>query len=195
MKFALATANMGKIVEMQNILSKLKLEALTRDELGIAIDIEETGTTFYENALIKANAICTITGLPAIADDSGLCVKALDDAPGVYSSEYGGITLTDTERCEYLLKNMKNMEHREAKFVCNIVCVFPNGDVLTAKGECRGEILKALHGVNGFGYDPVFRPNGYEKSMAELTLEEKNTISHRGKALNDFSQLLMNYEK
>jgi XTP/dITP diphosphohydrolase len=193
MKFALATANKGKIKEIKDIVDKLGFDIITRDELGICVDIEETGDTFYKNAYLKAKAICELSGLPAIADDSGICVDALDGAPGVYSSSFGGPDLTDTGRADYLLKTMKNMEQRSANFVCNIVCVFPNGDILSAVGECSGEILTSKRGTNGFGYDPVFRADGYDKSMAELPECKKNMISHRGKAIKIFSEMLDNY--
>jgi len=193
MKFALATANHGKIAEISEIMAKLGIEIITRDELNIDFDVEETGTTFYENALLKAQAISNASGFPAIADDSGLCIDALSGAPGVYSSSFGGLNLSDSERCEYLLNKLKNVEHRGAKFVCYIVCYFPNGKIITAVGECRGEILETPQGANGFGYDPVFRAEDQIKSMAELTGYKKNEISHRGKALKAFSELLMSY--
>ena len=193
MKFVLATANPGKIKELQILLSGLEIKIVTRDELDINIEIDETGTTFYENAFIKAETICKISGLPSIADDSGLLVEALDNRPGVYASSFGGEDLTDTLRCEYLLTEMKafpKMEQRRAKFVCTIVCVFPEGDILTATGECPGVITTVPCGSNGFGYDPVFLPDGMEKTMAQLTSLEKNVLSHRGKALREFYELL-----
>ena len=193
MIFALATANPGKVKEMHDILSGLDFSILTRDDLGIKIDVEETGTTFLENAVIKAEAICDAAGMPAIADDSGLIVDALNGEPGVYSSSFGGEELSAEERCNYLLskmKSFKNMEQRRAKFVCTIVCAFPDGDLLSATGECHGTITNELKGSSGFGYDPVFLPDGMDKTMAELTTDEKNAISHRGKALRKFSELL-----
>ena len=190
MAFVLATANPGKISEMREILSGLGFEVVTRDELGIDIEVEETGATFAENALLKAAAICKATGLPAIADDSGLMVDALDGEPGVYSSSYGGEGLSDSEQCLYLINAMKNMEQRSAKFVCTIVCAFPDGSILSAVGECHGEILYAPQGSGGFGYDPVFVVGNLGKPMAELTLEEKNRVSHRGAALREFAAIL-----
>ena len=189
-KFVLATANKGKIREMREILQTLGIDAVSQYEVGLNLEVEETGTTFMENAMLKAAAVCKASGLPAIADDSGLIVDALGGEPGVYSSSYGGETLNDAQRCEHLLNNMKNMELRAAKFVCTIVCLFPDDDVLTAEGECRGEILYESRGTGGFGYDPVFLVNGTGKSMAELTDDEKNAISHRGAALREFSQNL-----
>jgi XTP/dITP diphosphohydrolase len=193
MKFALATANVGKIKEMTEILTGLGIEVATREMLGIDFEVEETGSTFYENALLKAKAICEASRLPAIADDSGLLIDALDGAPGVYSSSFGGENLSDSERVNYLLTKMENMEQRSAKFVCIIVCVFPNGDIIHSKGECCGEILKTTRGRLGFGYDPVFRAESQEKSMAELPVEVKNLISHRGKALQSFAESLTEY--
>jgi len=190
MRFVLATNNPGKIQEMREILPNLGIEFLTRNDIGIDIEIEETGTTFMDNALIKAKTICSLSGLPAIADDSGLIVDALDGAPGVYTSSFGGNGLSSGERCGYLLKKLKNVRRRSAKFVCTIVCAFPDGDVITAQGECCGSIADAPSGSNGFGYDPVFIAEGYEKTMAELTSDEKNALSHRGAALRAFSVLI-----
>jgi len=186
MTFVLATANPGKIREMQEILHDFGIEVTTREDLGIDIDIEETGETFLENATLKAKAICEASGLPAIADDSGLVVDALGGAPGVYSSTFGGVGLDPTARCEHLLEKMRGMEQRGAKFVCTIVCIFPDGRVISAEGECRGAIAHMPRGAGGFGYDPVFLINGTDRTMAELTPEEKNKISHRGVALGRF---------
>jgi len=197
MKFVLATANPGKIKEMREILSKFNIDIVTRDELGITFDIEETGSTFLENATLKAKAISAASDMPAIADDSGLVVDALGGEPGLYSSTYGGVELTDEERCLYLLRKMENVEQRSAKFVCNIVCVFPDGKCLTATGECNGSIAKKLCGSSGFGYDPVFLPVGSDVTTAQLSSAEKNAISHRGIALREFAKLLsdINLEK
>jgi len=190
MRFVLASANPGKVREMREILSEFDLEIVSRDELGIDFDVEETGSTFVENALIKARAISEATGLPAIADDSGLAVDALGGRPGVYSSSFGGAELNADQRYLYLLEEMKNMEQRSAKYVCTIVCAFPDGSSLTVFGECRGRICTAPRGSGGFGYDPVFLIEGKDKTMAELSPEEKNEISHRGEALRNFALLL-----
>jgi len=195
MKFVTATDNPWKIIEIKKILSDLGFDIVTREDLGIDIIIDETGTTFFENARLKATAICEISGLPAIADDSGLIVDALNGEPGVYSSSFGGEALDSVERCEYLLNKMKKAEQRSAKFVCTIVCAFPNGDLLTESGECNGTITGEIRGDGRFGYDPVFIPEGYDKTMAELSLIEKNSISHRGIALKKISVSLKNYEK
>jgi len=190
MKFVLASTNQGKIKEMREILKDTGARIVSREELGIDIEVAENGATFMENALLKAEAIRKISGLPAIADDSGLCVEALDGAPGIYSSTYGGESLDDSARCAYLLKKLENVEHRSAKFVCTIVCSLPDGGVITAQGECHGEILKTPRGSGGFGYDPVFLVEGDGRSMAELSQEEKNSLSHRGEALRKFAQLV-----
>ena len=190
MTFVLATANPGKIKEMRTILMGSGYNIKTRKDLGIDLVIEETGHTFKENALLKARAICKASGLPAIADDSGLCVEALDGAPGLNSSSYGGEELEDEKRCEYLLEKMKNVEHRNAEFVCTIVCVFPDGSYLSAEGKCPGKIISEPEGSGGFGYDPVFVAEGTDRTLAQLTSSEKNTVSHRGAALRSFSRLL-----
>jgi XTP/dITP diphosphohydrolase len=194
MKYVLATANPGKIKEMHTILSGLNIDIVTRDDLGIDISVEETGTTFFENAKLKADAICAISGMPSISDDSGLIVDALGGEPGVYSSSYGGEDLTFDERCLYLLKKMEKLEQRTAKFVCSIVCVFPDGYYLTAYGECCGIITTKPYGSGGFGYDPVFKPDKHDRTMAQLSPAEKNEISHRGIALRNFYQQLKTYK-
>ena len=190
MTFVLATANPGKIKEMRDILSGMGIDVVTRKDLGIELDVDETGTTFAQNALLKADAICKASGLPAIADDSGLIVEALDGEPGLYSSSYGGEELSAEQRCAYLLEKMQNKEQRSAKFVCTIVCSFPDDMPLIAEGECRGEIIAEQRGINGFGYDPIFLVPGTNKTMAELSSNEKNQISHRGEALRSFVRLL-----
>jgi len=195
LKFVLATANPGKITEMQKLLSELNIKVVTRDDLNITTRIEETGTTFLENATLKAEAICRISKLPSVADDSGLMVEALDGKPGVYSSSFGGESLTAAERCEYLLEQIRNMEQRAAKFVSTIVCAFPDGRLLTASGKCDGSISYKPAGTGGFGYDPVFIPSGMNKTMAELTTGEKNQISHRGIALCSFYELVKSYSE
>ena len=155
--------------------------------------VEETGTTFEENSLLKAKAVMEASGLPAIADDSGLCVDCLNGAPGVYSARYGGEGLSDEDRYRMLLENMRGQMTRAAKFVSVITCCFPNGDVLTARGECPGAIAYAPMGEGGFGYDPVFFVPELKKTFAQLTAEEKNAISHRGTALKLFKEQLERY--
>ena len=146
MKFVLATHNPGKLKEMGEILSGLGVEVVSPAEAGVTVDVEETGTTFAENAMLKAKAICAASGLPAIADDSGLCVDALNGGPGVYSARYGGPELDDRGRCALLLQSMRGQTTRAAHFACAIACAFPNGDELTAEGRCDGAIAFAPWG-------------------------------------------------
>lgn len=193
MKFVLASNNKKKLVEMREILGELGIEVLSQAEAGISTEPEENGVTFEENSLIKAAAACEASGLPALADDSGLVVDALGGQPGVYSARYGGEGLDDKGRYELLLKNMEGIENRSARFVSCVSVVFPNGDNITAEGTCEGSIMYAPAGDGGFGYDPVFFCNDMGKSMAELTHEEKNSISHRGNAMRKFAPLLREY--
>lgn len=194
-KFVLATNNPGKLREMAAILGELGVEVIGPRDLGISMEVEETGTTFAENAMLKAKAICEAAKLPAIADDSGLCVDALNGAPGVYSARYGGEGLDDKDRYMLLLQNLRGQTTRAAHFACAIACAFPNGDELTAEGICPGTIAFAPMGEGGFGYDPVFFVPEFRKTFGQLTAEEKNKISHRGKALASFSEKLETYLK
>jgi len=195
MKFVLASKNKKKLVEMNAILSQLGIEVCSEADAGVDVEVEETGSTFEENSLLKARAVMEASGLPAVADDSGLCVDALNGAPGVYSARYGGPELDDTGRYRLLLENLRGQSPRTAKFVSVITCCFPNGDVLTARGECPGTIAFAPMGEGGFGYDPVFFLPEKKKTFAQLTAEEKNAISHRGKALETFRARLEEYFK
>lgn len=195
MRFVLASNNKKKLIEMREILGELGIEVMSQAEAGIESSPEETGTTFRENSLIKAEAACKASGLPALADDSGLVVDALDGAPGVYSARYGGEGLDDRQRYELLLNNMENMENRSARFVSCVCAVFPNGDSIAAEGTCEGKILYEPLGTGGFGYDPIFYSDIMGKAMAELTHEEKNSISHRGNAMRKFAPLLREYLK
>jgi XTP/dITP diphosphohydrolase len=190
MKAVLASNNKKKMVEMRAILGELGVEVLSQAEVGVSIEPEENGTTFEENSRIKAVAIMEATGLPAIADDSGLVVDALDGAPGVYSARYGGEGLDDTGRWQLLLKNMEGKENRACKFVSVICCAFPDGTQLMARGEVHGVVAQGPSGEGGFGYDPIFWLPEQGKSMAELSAEEKNKISHRGNALRVFKKEL-----
>ena len=195
MKLVLASKNEKKLVEMNDILSHLGIEVCSEAEAGVDLEVEETGTTFEENSLLKAKAVMEASGLPAIADDSGLCVDCLNGAPGVYSARYGGEGLDDAGRYRMLLANMPKGQPRTAKFVSVITCCFPNGNVLTARGECPGTIAFAPMGEGGFGYDPVFFLPKLKKTFAQLTAEEKNAISHRGRALEAFQAKLEEYLK
>ncbi len=189
MKLVLASDNKNKLREFRTLFENFGVELLSKAESGFTDEVEETGETFAENARIKAETVMHATGFAAIADDSGLCVDALGGAPGVRSARYtGNHADSDADRYELLLRNLGEREDRSARFVCSLCCAFPNGDILTAEGACEGTILFAPRGGNGFGYDPVFRPDGFDRSMAELTMEDKNAISHRGKALAQFKQ-------
>lgn len=187
MKVILASKNQHKLTELSAILSQLGFEIALESEYGLDIDVEETGTTFEENSFLKADAVMKASGLPVLADDSGLMVDALDGAPGVYSARYGH-KASDKERTAYLLENMKDVpeERRGAKFVCVITCLFPDGRKIVARGECPGVIARAPHGENGFGYDPVFYLPELGMTYAELPSEQKNAISHRARALQEF---------
>ena len=193
MKLVLASKNQKKLAEMSDILSHLGIEVCDQAEAGVDLEVEETGTTFEENSLLKARAVMEASGLPTIADDSGLCVDCLNGAPGVYSARYGGEGLSDEQRYRMLLENMRGQMPRTAKFVSVITCCFPNGDTLTARGECPGTIAYAPMGEGGFGYDPVFFVPERKKTFAQLTAEVKNAISHRGKALEAFKVRLEEY--
>ena len=195
MKLVLASKNEKKLKEMNEILSGMEVEVCLQADVGIDVDVEETGTTFEENSLLKAKAIMEASGLPAIADDSGLCVDALNGAPGVYSARYGGEGLDDAGRYRLLLASMPAGQPRTAKFVSVITCCFPDGGVLTARGECPGTIAFAPMGEGGFGYDPVFFLPKLKKTFAQLSAEEKNAISHRGLALEAFQAKLEDYLK
>lgn len=194
MTFVLASNNAGKLIEMRELLAEAGIDVISQSEAGVGFSVDETGTTFEENSRLKAMMAVTLTGMPAIADDSGLCVDALGGAPGVYSARYGGSQAeTDTERMQLLLRNMDGQTMRSARFVSCICCAFPNGDIITARGECPGVITTEPRGENGFGYDPIFLPDGFDQTMAEMSRETKNMISHRARALEDFRKGLMEY--
>ena len=190
----LASNNQKKLLEMQTLLTDLGIEIISQRDAGCDFEVEETGETFEENAYLKASAVTAATGEIAVADDSGLMVDALDGAPGVYSARFtGNHADTDEQRYLFLLEKLQGVSDRKAKFVSCICCTFPNGDVLRARGECPGEIALAPSGTGGFGYDPVFLPEGYESTMAELGSEVKNQIAHRGKAIRMFKEELKQY--
>ena len=195
MKLVLASQNPKKVIELNDILSELGVSVCREAELGLDVEVEETGTTFEENSLLKAKTVMQAAGVPAIADDSGLCVECLNGAPGVYSARYGGPGLDDAGRCRLLLENMRGQTTRVAKFVCVVTCCFPNGDVISARGECEGTIAFAPMGTDGFGYDPVFFVPALKKTFAQMTPEEKSAVSHRGKALREFQKKLEEYLK
>ena len=178
-----ATKNKGKIREIENIFGKLGIEVVSAEDDGIDVEVEETGSSFIENSLIKARSIAMFCDSIVLADDSGLCVDALGGRPGIYSARYAGEGASDSEKVAKLLEEMKGVTERSAMFVTAAAVVFPDGREVTAMGEVRGYILDAPEGNNGFGYDPVFYSRELGKSFAMATDEEKNSVSHRSRAL------------
>lgn len=192
-----ASSNAHKIKEIQTIMSKFGMEVVSRKDAGIPdFEIEEDGETFEENSYKKAYEIMKTCGEITVADDSGLMVDYLGGAPGVYSARFAGKECDDSKNNEKLLKLLNGLsgEDRKAKFVSVITLVYPGGETLVARGECTGRIIEAPTGENGFGYDPIFVPDGYDKSFGQLSEEEKNEISHRAKALEVLERLLAERE-
>ena len=186
MKVVLASKNKHKLEEISKITEKFGFELVLQSQLGVDIDVEENGATFEENSYIKAEAVMKATGLPALADDSGIAVDALNGEPGIYSARYGfDESLDDWGRLQLLLKNTEHVPdgQRQAQFVCVITMVTPDGQVIQARGEIHGELLREARGENGFGYDPIFYYPPFGKTFAEMDGSEKNSISHRGNAL------------
>lgn len=193
MKVILASQNQHKLAEIQAILSQYDMELVLQSELGLQIDVEETGESFEENSLLKAQAVVKATGLPAIADDSGLCVDVLGGEPGIYSARYGAPEcVTDRDRLNHLLARMRGVrsEERTARFVCVITLLYPDGRKLTARGSCEGMITLEPRGEDGFGYDPVFYVPSHGCTFAQMGAAEKNKISHRANALARLEQML-----
>lgn len=188
----IATRNKGKTVEIKDLLKRFPVEIKNLDDFGPIPPIAETGDTFDENAYRKASFTARVLGLPALADDSGLSVAALGGAPGVYSARYAGEDATDKERYSKLLEEMKGRQDRRAAFECVVSIAVPSGPALTYEARCEGLIAKSPSGSRGFGYDPIFFYPPYKKTFAELTLEEKNRISHRGKA---FAEIRDEFDK
>lgn len=192
MKLILASNNKDKLREIREILSGTGIEIVSQREAGCDFEADENGTTFSENARIKALAAVRATGLPAASDDSGLVIAALGGRPGVYSARYGGECGYD-KKCAMILSELEGKSDRSAAFVSAVVCIFPNGDEITAEGIMRGSIAYTPAGDGGFGYDPIFLPDGCDKTAAELTDDEKNAISHRGQAFREFAEKLKVY--
>ena len=193
MKVVLASKNAHKLKEISKITEKFGIELVLQSQLGIDMDVEENGSTFEENSYIKAKAVMDATGLPALADDSGIAVDALNGEPGIYSARYGfDESLDDWGRLLLLLKNTENVPDgsRQAQFVCVITLVMPDGQVIQARGEAHGQLLRAPIGDGGFGYDPIFYYPPLGKAFAQLSAEEKNQVSHRAVALNLFNEKL-----
>jgi len=186
----LATRNRGKIAEMQRLLDSFSLSIAVRSSSEFEVDdVEETGDTFEENALIKATTIARATGLPAIADDSGLCIDALGGAPGIYSARWAGTHGDDLANIRKVLEQLSNVpsSKRSARFICVIALALPDGRSEVVRGELPGEIRRESAGSNGFGYDPIFQPTGFLQTLAEMTPEAKDEISHRARALREIA--------
>jgi XTP/dITP diphosphohydrolase len=190
MKVLVATSNRGKISEISQILAGTGISILTPQETGLSLDVEENGDTFEANAVIKAHAWRRYSGYPTLADDSGLCVDALAGRPGVHTARFAGDGATDQENYELLLKLMEGVTDRKAHFMCAVALAISDEMVITAFGRCDGVILHEPIGKGGFGYDPVFGDRETGKSFAQLTDSEKNTRSHRGRALISLKQRL-----
>ena len=181
----IATLNPGKTAEIRDLLQGFPVDIKNLSDFGPIPGVEEDGTTFDENAYKKSSFTARILGYPALADDSGLSVAALNGAPGVFSARYGGEGLSDEERCRKLLSEMRGRGDRRAAFECVISLAVPAGPALTYEGRCEGLLLEAPAGANGFGYDPVFFYPPFSKTFAELSREEKSRVSHRGKAMRE----------
>lgn len=192
MRIVVATNNMGKVKEIKDVLEPLGFEVIAQRDAGIEIDVEETGSTFDKNALLKARAVSMLCDDYVMADDSGLCVDALDGRPGVHSARYAGEGATDAMKIEKLLGELDGAESRKAKFVTSMAFIFPDGREIITHGEVKGRILEAPEGENGFGYDPVFFCPELDKTFAIASGEEKNRVSHRGRALMALYEELKN---
>jgi XTP/dITP diphosphohydrolase len=196
-KLLLATNNTGKVKEFRNLLAGIPFELVTPKEIGIVMDVDETGATYRENARLKACALATQSGLLTLADDSGIEIDALNGAPGVMSARYAGENASDAERVNFLLSKLKDVpqEKRTARFYCVIAIAHPDGKVEYCDGECKGTIAFEPSGASGFGYDPVFYLPEFGKAMAELTAEIKNRVSHRARAAQKAKMLLLKMVK
>ncbi len=186
-KLVLASGNKHKIKEISQMLPEF--DVVGYKDFGFDFEIEENGTTFYENALIKAKTVAETLNLPALADDSGICVDALNGEPGIYSARYAGDG-DDNHNNELLLKNMNGQKNRKAKFVCCMVFYKPDGEIVTATGVTHGQILETIQGENGFGYDPLFFSDDLQKCLGVASAREKNTISHRFRAIQALKEKL-----
>ncbi|NLM50748.1 MAG: XTP/dITP diphosphatase [Clostridiaceae bacterium] len=190
MRIICATNNKGKISEIKEIFKGTDFEIVSLKEAGITHNTVEDADTFMGNAIKKAKEIYELTKTPALSDDSGLVVDALDGAPGVYSARFAGENATDSENIQKLLKLMEGKTNRAARFECSIALVLSDSEIITATGRCEGEITTSPRGEGGFGYDPVFFVKEYKKTFAEIPMEEKNKISHRARALKELMRVL-----
>ena len=194
-RILLASHNKGKIAELAEILKPLGIEIISPATLGLELDPEETGSTFEENALIKAREYCKVADIPAVADDSGLCIDALGGAPGIYSARFGGEELSFTEKSKLLLEKLKDVpaEERGAHFACAMAFAAPDGREFCVYGKCLGMINFELKGTRGFGYDPIFYVPEYDQTFGEMDEELKNKISHRANASKLFFEEMKKY--
>ncbi len=189
-KLVIATANKHKLIEIQNIFKDSAKEILPMPaDIG---EIIENGNSFIENSLIKARAVYNYTKLPSLADDSGICINALNGEPGIYSARYGGENLGYKEKRQMILDKLKNKNDRTAYFITSAVCVLDDNYYIALEGRVDGIIVESPKGFDGFGYDPIFKPNGYDVTYAEMTLEQKNSMSHRAIAMNKMKDILHN---
>lgn len=190
-KLIIASANKDKIKEIENILKCGTIKEILPIPSSIG-EIIENGNTFIENSFIKAKAVYNYTKIPSLADDSGLCINALNGKPGIYSARYGGENLGYKEKMQMLLDELKDKDDRTAYFITSAVCVLDNNYYIAVEGRVNGKIIENPRGFKGFGYDPIFQPDGYDITYAEMNLEEKNSISHRALAMNKIKHILDN---
>ncbi|MEI0562693.1 RdgB/HAM1 family non-canonical purine NTP pyrophosphatase [Brachyspira pulli] len=188
-KLVIATSNQHKLKEIENIFKGTVIKEILPIPSDIG-EIIENGTTFIENSLIKAKAVYNYTKLPSLADDSGICVNALNGEPGIYSARYGGENLGYKEKMQLILDKLKNKDDRSAYFITSAVCVLDDNYYIALEGRVNGKIIESPRGFDGFGYDPIFQPDGYNVTYAEMSLEEKNSMSHRALAMNKMKEIL-----
>ncbi|WP_300753053.1 RdgB/HAM1 family non-canonical purine NTP pyrophosphatase [uncultured Brachyspira sp.] len=189
-KLVIATANKHKLKEIESIFKGSAIEEILPMPSGI-VEIIEDGNTFMENSIIKARAVYNFIKLPSLADDSGLCVNALDGRPGIFSARYGGENLGYKEKMQMLLEELKNKDDRSAYFITSAICVLDDNYYIAVEGRVNGKIIENPRGFDGFGYDPIFQPDGYNVTYAEMNLEEKNSMSHRSLAMNKMKNILL----
>lgn len=191
-KILIATKNQGKVAEIKELVKDIPITFVSLSDFTDIPDVVEDGLTFEENALKKARTLAAKTGLPTLADDSGLCIDALGGRPGVFSSRYAGEQASDPEKCRHILEEMTEIpdDGRSARFVCVLAFVFPHGEEHIFEGVCEGRITRELRGASGFGYDPIFYYEKAQMTFAEMSRESKNKVSHRGRALRKFAEYL-----
>lgn len=189
MKLIIASNNEGKIKEYKEILEPFGYDVISQKEAGIDIEIPETGTSYRENALLKAEGIYKLTKTAVLSDDSGLSIDFLNGGPGLYSARFKS-NLSQKEKNQYIIDEMKDTDNRKAKFVCSICFIFENGEKIEVQGICNGKISRKIEGERGFGYDPIFIPDGYDKTFSDIGQEEKNKISHRALAIKELIEKL-----